>query len=147
MPHVWEISAGLDRTLLSLLEASLRSDDSRKYPYLSIKPPLSPVLVAVFPLVKKDGLPDLARSIVNDLRRNGLVVTYDESGSIGRRYARVDEIGCPYAITVDYRAPEEGVVTLRERDSTQQANVSIPELPAILWKLKNGIVEFKSLPQ
>jgi len=147
LPHVWEISAGLDRTLLSLLELSLRSDDSRKYPYLSIKPPLSPVLVAVFPLVKKDGLPDLARNIVNDLRRNGLVALYDESGSIGRRYARVDEIGCPYAITVDYRGPEENVVTLRERDSTQQANVSIPELGGILWKLKNGIVEFKSLLQ
>jgi glycyl-tRNA synthetase len=147
IPHVWEISAGLDRSLLSLLEISLRSDESRKYPYLSINPQLSPFQVAVFPLVKKDGLPGIAKEIVEDLRSNGMIVVYDESGSIGRRYARVDEVGCPFAITVDYRASEDGVVTLRDRDSTEQANIEIPEISTVLWKLKNGKVDFASLPR
>jgi len=145
IPHVWEISAGLDRTLMCLLEAAFRQDDSRKYPYLSIPPQISPYLCAVFPLVRKDGLPALAHEVVDDLRNHGIEVTYDESGSIGRRYARVDEVGCPFAVTVDYDTPEKGVVTLRDRDSTEQATVDLKELPGTIWKLYNGLLPFSSL--
>ena len=147
IPHVWEISAGLDRTLMCLLEVGLRADESRKYSYLSLPPQISPFLCAVFPLVRKDELPRLALSIVDDLRNNGMTVTYDESGSIGRRYARVDEIGCPFAVTVDYRTLEEDVVTLRDRDSTRQAQLKVKELAGIMWGLYNGLVSFGSLPR
>ncbi len=145
IPHVWEISAGLDRTLLALLEASVREDESRKYQYLSLHPQLAPFLAAVFPLVKKDGLPETAMSLVSELKSNGLTAFYDESGSIGRRYARVDEVGCPFAVTVDYRTVEEGVATLRDRETTKQAELKIAELPLRLWQLQNGVTEFKKL--
>lgn len=142
-PHVWEISAGLDRTLLCLLEVNLRKDDKRTY--LSLPPQLAPFPAAVFPLVKKDRLPEIANRIVQDLRDHGHTVFYDESGSIGRRYARVDEIGCPFAVTVDYTTPEDSTVTLRARDTIEQVRVQISELPAILWKLHSGVLEFKTL--
>ncbi len=145
IPHVWEISAGLDRTLMCLLEVSLMEDQTRKYQYLTLHPQVAPFLVAVFPLVKKDGLPDLAREILQDLRDNGHTVFYDESGSIGRRYARVDEVGCPFAVTIDYDTPEEKVVTLRDRDTTKQVKAEVSSLPLLLWKLHNGSTTFREL--
>jgi glycyl-tRNA synthetase len=143
IPHVWEISAGLDRTLMCLLEVGLRTEGKRTY--LSLPPQLAPISVSVFPLMKKEGLPEVAREIVHDLRAHGHVTFLDESGSIGRRYARVDEIGCPYAVTVDFDTLTDRTVTLRERDTVEQARVPISELPATIWKLYNGVVAFTSL--
>ena len=110
IPHVWEISAGLDRILLCLLEVSLRESGGRRY--LSLPPQIAPFMAGVFPLVRRDGLPELARQIKDDLTSHGHRVFYDETGSIGRRYARIDEIGCPFAVTVDYDTPKDGTVTL-----------------------------------
>jgi glycyl-tRNA synthetase len=149
IPHVWEISAGLDRTLLCLLENSLMEDEKHGHAYFSLRPQIAPFLVSVFPLVKKDGLPDIAKGIVEDLRTSGHTAFYDQSGSIGRRYARVDEVGCPYAVTVDYRTKDDDTVTLRERDSTEQKRVKKGDIPVLIWRLYNGVLEFqeiKSLP-
>jgi len=143
IPHVWEISAGLDRTLMCLLEVSLRKEGERTY--LSLQPQIAPFIAGVFPLVNKGGLPEIAHRIVEDLRANGLASSYDESGSIGRRYARVDEIGCPYSLTVDFDSLKDTAVTIRDRDTTKQVRVEIAQLPVVLWRLLNGVATFNDL--
>jgi glycyl-tRNA synthetase len=95
---------------------------------LRLHPELAPITVGVFPLVKKDGLAELAREIERDLRKD-FVTFYDQGGAIGRRYRRQDEIGTPFGITVDYQSKEDNTVTLRYRDSMDQVRVPIPELP------------------
>lgn len=92
---------------------------------------LAPVKAAVLPLVKKDGLPEVARKIVNDLKFDHYV-QYDEKDSIGKRYRRQDAIGTPLCITVDHQSLEDGTVTIRHRDSMQQERVKIAELPGIV---------------
>ena len=92
-------------------------------------PKIAPIKAAVLPLVKRDGMPDVARRIVEDLR-SGLRVFYDEGGAIGRRYRRMDEVGTPFCLTVDSQTLEDGTVTLRERDSMHQDRVAIDCLAA-----------------
>ncbi len=145
IPHVWEISAGLDRTLICLLEVSMRKEGERTY--LSLPPQISPFLAAVFPLLNKEGLPQLARKVEDDLKAHGIACFYDESGSIGRRYARVDEIGCPYSLTVDFQSLKDESVTIRDRDTTAQIRIAISEVPTALWRLYNGLVTFNELKQ
>ncbi|MDP3742346.1 MAG: His/Gly/Thr/Pro-type tRNA ligase C-terminal domain-containing protein, partial [Candidatus Micrarchaeota archaeon] len=89
---------------------------------------IAPVKFAVFPLMKKDGLAERAREVFNALKTLNVAVDYDEAGSIGKRYARHDEIGTPYCITVDYDSLKDGDVTLRERDSGKQERVKIDKL-------------------
>jgi len=93
---------------------------------------MAPVKVAVLPLVRKDGQPELAREVYAALRRVGLQAEYDEGGSIGRRYRRQDEIGTPYGVTIDHRSLEDRSVTVRDRDTLDQERVAIDELPAAL---------------
>jgi len=88
-------------------------------------------------LVKKEGLPDIAKKIVADLRKSGVMTFYDESGSVGRRYRRQDEIGTPWCITVDFDSLKDNTVTIRDRDTMEQERISIKELEnIILGKLK-----------
>jgi glycyl-tRNA synthetase len=96
-------------------------------------------------LVSKPELNDLARRIFEDLRGRGFYTTYDESDSIGRRYARVDEVGVPYAITVDFDSLDDNSVTLRERDSTKQVRIKIEDVPRVLKDLISGEKGFKNL--
>ena len=98
---------------------------------LRLHPRLAPVKVAVLPLVKKDGQPEVAREIVGMLRGR-MQVEYDEGGSIGKRYRRQDEIGTPWGVTVDHQTLEDRTVTVRDRDSLAQERVAIDELPALL---------------
>jgi len=98
---------------------------------LRLKPQIAPVKAAIFPLVKKDGMPEVAREIVNSLRKD-FKVFYDESGSVGRRYRRQDEAGTPYCITVDSQTLEDGTVTVRERDSMEQIRVGKDKVPDFL---------------
>jgi glycyl-tRNA synthetase len=86
---------------------------------------LAPFKVAVLPLVKKDGLPDVARKIVSDFYKAGINASYDEQQSIGKRYARHDEVGTPYCLTIDHQTLEDNTVTIRDRDTTKQERVSI----------------------
>jgi glycyl-tRNA synthetase len=99
----------------------------------------------VFPLVSKDGLPERAKAIVGDLRRRWRVV-YDETGSIGKRYARMDESGTPFSITVDHDTIADGTVTVRDRDTTAQRRVSAGTLSALLTDLLDGTQSLGSLP-
>src|ERR687890_186354 len=129
VPHVIEPAAGADRATLAFLVDSYEVEEveGRQRPVLPLPPRLAPVKVAVLPLVSKDGLPEKAREIFQDLRRR-LPTEFDEGGSIGKRYRRQDEIGTPWGITVDHQTMDDGTVTLRDRDSLEQVRVPITEL-------------------
>lgn len=143
IPHVIEPSYGVGRILWCVLEHAYREDAERRY--LSLPPLLAPVDAAVFPLVSRDNMPEKAREIANDLKRNGLYVVYEEKASIGRRYARNDEIGVPFCITVDSQTITDNTVTLRERDSRQQVRVSADRLPLLLNRLLSGQILFSQI--
>jgi len=147
IPHVFEISAGIDRSFYVSLDHAFRKEKRGKEERIFLKLPvaLSPYLAAVFPLVKKDGLFEKARELFGQLEDFGFPALFDEKGSIGKRYARVDEIGVPFAITIDYDTLKDGTVTLRERDSMDQKRVKIAELPELLWKLSIGRTAFNQL--
>ncbi|MDR2667914.1 MAG: glycine--tRNA ligase [Puniceicoccales bacterium] len=130
LPHVIEPSAGVDRVFLAVLCAAYGEDElgGEKRTLLRLSPKLAPVKVAVFPLLKNRGeLVNLSRKIFVDLRRRWNCV-WDSSGAIGRRYRRMDEIGTPLAVTVDFESLETETVTLRFRDSGEQLRVAIEEL-------------------
>ena len=132
-PYVVETSVGLDRTILMLLSDAYREeevatgDKTESRTVLGLHPALAPVTVAVLPLVKKGGMPERAHAIEADLRRQ-FAVEYDEKGAVGRRYRRLDEIGAPYAVTVDGQTLEDGTVTLRDRDSMAQVRLPAENL-------------------
>ena len=133
LPYVIEPSAGADRGTLAFLCDAYAEDEVGGQPrtVLKLHPRLAPVKAAVFPLVKKDGMPELAAEIYRRLKQRWNVV-YDEKGAIGRRYRRQDEAGTPWCITVDGESLEHRSVTLRERDSCEQQRVGIDELDALL---------------
>ncbi len=140
--HVLEPSFGIDRIFYCVLEHSYKHDGKRKY--LSLKRELAPIDVCVFPLMNRDGLPEKAITVHELLRKRKFSVVYDASGSIGRRYARADEIGIPYCITIDHQTLEDHSVTIRDRDTTKQVRSSIEDLPSTLRSLLNGELEFES---
>ena len=146
-PHVFEISIGLDRTFYVLIDNAFRRELRGKEEriYLDLNPKIAPYLAGVFPLVKKDGLAEIAKEIYKELLGYNFDVLYDAKGSIGKRYARIDEIGVPYAITVDYQTKEDNTVTLRERNTMQQKRVKVAELPRTLWLLKLGKITFEEI--
>ena len=125
LPHVFEISMGVDRSLYSIVEHSYKKDGERLL--LSIKPGLAPYDVAIFPLSNKNDLPAFSKKIFNSLKLD-FQSFYDSSGSIGRRYRRQDEIGTPICITVDFDSIENNDVTIRYRDSMEQIRVSVSEI-------------------
>jgi len=128
-PHVIEPAAGADRATLAFLVDAYDEEEveGRTRTVLRLHPRLAPVKVAVLPLVNKDGQPELAREIYKELRPL-MPAEYDAGGSIGRRYRRQDEIGTPWGVTVDHQTLEDGTVTLRDRDSLEQARVPRTEL-------------------
>lgn len=133
VPHVIEPAAGADRATLAFLVDAYDEEevDGETRTVLRLHPRLAPVKVAVLPLVKKDGQPEVAKEIVSMLRGR-MQVEYDEGGSIGKRYRRQDEIGTPWGVTVDHQTLEDRTVTVRDRDSLAQERVAIDELPALL---------------
>lgn len=137
VPHVIEPSFGAERILYVVLESAYREKEGRAI--FSFPRDIAPVEVAVFPLVEnEEAIVRLARSLYADLVEEGFSVIYDESGSIGRRYARADEIGVPAAITVDYRTLEDDTVTLRDRDSWAQVRIKRGEAAAALRRFLRG---------
>ena len=132
-PYVIETSLGCDRLVLLLLcqglvqEKVIENEQQKTRTYLKLPPALSPIKSAILPLVKKDGLPEKAQNIFEALRLDFPLV-YDESQSIGKRYARQDLIGTPYCVTVDHQTLEDDTVTIRERDSMQQQRLPIQAL-------------------
>jgi len=147
IPHVFELSAGIDRTFYAVLDQAIRKEVRGKEErlYLALAPNLAPYLVAVFPLVSKDGLDEKASEVFNLLEDYGFFCIFDRKGSIGRRYARVDEIGVPYAITIDYDTMKDDTVTLRERNTMEQIRLNIKDLPETLWMLSSGRKTFNQL--
>ncbi len=129
IPYVIEPAAGVDRSMLAFLVDAYDEDEvgGEARTVLRFHPQLAPVKVAVLPLVRKDGQPELAREIYGDLRER-MQAEYDEGGAIGRRYRRQDEIGTPWAVTIDHQSLEDGTVTLRDRDSLAQERIGIGEL-------------------
>ncbi|MFW6437096.1 MAG: glycine--tRNA ligase [Halococcoides sp.] len=144
-PQVIEPSLGIDRALYTVIDHSLTDDevDGDTRTVLELPARVAPTTVAVFPLMDADGLGDRARSIADDLRAAGLSVAYDDSGAIGRRYRRQDEIGTPYCVTVDYETSEDGAVTVRDRSSTEQVRVPIDDLAETLVGLRDGDRSFE----
>ena len=150
-PHVVEPSFGVGRTVYTLLDHAYSEDtvDAEPRTYLSLDPEIAPTDVAVFPLVSNEGeLLAVADEVADALRDAGLAVTYDESGSIGRRYRRQDEVGTPFCVTVDQDGLEgdsETTVTLRERDSAAQIRLPVDEVVGELEELLAGERAFADL--
>ncbi len=135
IPFIIETSAGVDRTLLTCLVDAYREEEVRgeKRVVLRLHPRIAPMKAGIFPLVRRDGLPEIAADIARGLRRH-MPVFVDDSGSIGRRYRRQDEAGTPFGITVDSQTQQDGTVTVRDRDTMQQERVKIDDLPEHLRK-------------
>jgi glycyl-tRNA synthetase len=133
VPHVIEPAAGADRATLAFMVDAYDEEEveGRERVLLRLHPRLAPVKVAVLPLVNKDGQPELAREIYEDLRPR-MPAEYDAGGSIGKRYRRQDEIGTPWGVTVDHQTLEDRTVTLRDRDTLDQSRVPIDELAGLL---------------
>jgi glycyl-tRNA synthetase len=141
IPYVVETSIGLDRMFLAVLSNAYRveqipgkvGEEGTERTVMSIHPALAPVKVAILPLVKKDGLPEKAKEIV-DLLKLDFNLQYDDKDAVGRRYRRQDAIGTPYCITVDNDTLENNTVTIRDRDTMQQERVAISDLHSIIAK-------------
>ena len=131
LPHIFEISMGIDRSLYTILEHSLKDDKENDRTVLAIKPYLAPIHVGILSLIKKDGLKEKTDEIYLQIKRK-CDAFLDHSGAIGRRYRRLDEIGSPFAITVDYQTLEDDTVTIRKRDSMEQSRIKISELQSII---------------
>jgi glycyl-tRNA synthetase len=134
IPHVIEPTFGMDRTVLTILMDSYREEekDGKSRIYLKIKPSLAPVKAAVFPLLSnKEELVSKAREVYQMLKQE-MAISWDDRGNIGKRYAAQDEIGTPYCITVDFDTINDGMVTVRDRDTASQQRVKISELKEFL---------------
>ncbi|MFH0920824.1 MAG: glycine--tRNA ligase [Fibrobacterota bacterium] len=141
IPYVIEPALGVDRVLLTFLVDAYDEDEvaGEKRTVLHLHPRLAPVKAAILPLVKKEPLMQLAMDIYNGLKKEGeYPVEFDESGSVGKRYRRQDELGTPFCFTVDFESLEDKKVTLRDRDTTKQERVPIESLEAILKAKVNG---------
>jgi glycyl-tRNA synthetase len=142
VPFVVETSIGVDRMFLQVLSAAYFEEqlENDMRVVLKIPPMLAPVKMAVMPLIKKDGMPEKARDIIDNLKFD-FNCQYDEKDSIGKRYRRQDAIGTPYCVTVDHQTLEDNTVTIRYRDTMEQERVAIDDLGAIIGKQ----VSYKSL--
>ncbi|HUT34662.1 MAG TPA: glycine--tRNA ligase [Planctomycetota bacterium] len=140
VPYVIEPSAGVDRSLLTFLVDAFEevvTEKGETERFMRLHPRLAPIKVAVFPLVNKAGMPELARQVYEGLRKR-VRSFYDDSGAIGRRYRRQDEAGTPYCVTVDGQSLEDNTVTVRYRDSREQPRVAIPDLAAFVAEKLEG---------
>ncbi len=135
VPYIIESSSGLNRTMLMFLCDAYREDEVGGEPrtLLALPARVAPVKVAVLPLVKKDGIAEIARGLFEDLQGRWNAF-YDQGGAIGRRYRRMDEVGTPFCVTVDYQSKEDRTVTIRDRDSTEQIRVNMDQLRTWLFE-------------
>ena len=136
VPAVVEASAGVDRSLLTILADAFTQEEvnGESRTVLKLSPKIAPIKVAVFPLMNKNNMPEISQKIVDDIRNSGIASFYDAGGSIGKRYRRQDEAGTPFGITVDHDTLEDNTVTLRDRDTMKQERISIDKIIDILNK-------------
>jgi glycyl-tRNA synthetase len=139
IPFVIEPSGGVDRAALAFLCEAYTEDEApddkgemQTRIVMKLHPRFAPIKVAVFPLVKKEGMPEIARKIYEEIRDAGLAAFYDEKGAVGRRYRRQDETGTPFCVTVDGQTLEDGTVTIRDRDSLDQTRIKTDEVLAFV---------------
>lgn len=134
VPHVIEPSFGIDRILYCLLEQNYKEEikNDEEYRMLSLPSSIAPITIGVFPLTNDERLTKIAKGIDKLLRENNIFTTYDDRGSIGRRYARMDEIGTPFCLTVDFDSLDDKQVTIRNRDSTEQIRVAIDNVVELI---------------
>ena len=151
VPYVVETSIGVDRMFLSILAGSYCEEEVpgkdgkvESRVVLKLPPVLAPVKLAVLPLVKKDGLPELARSIVNELKFH-FNCQYDEKDSIGKRYRRQDAVGTPFCVTIDHQSAEDQTVTIRHRDTMAQERVKIADLKHLIMEKVSMTELFKKM--
>ena len=143
LPHVvCEPSLGIGRALIVFLLEAYHENKKKNTTILKLNPKLSPVKAAVFPIIKKPEYEEIAKDILTDLRTE-FNCNYDKSGSIGRRYARNDEIGTPYCITIDEKSLKKQDITIRDRDTTKQIRIKTKDLKNILRKLINQEIQFE----
>ncbi len=145
IPYIIETSAGADRVALIVLVDAYREEEVKgeKRVVLGLHPGLAPIKAGVFPLVKKDGMPEIAERLYDDLQRT-LPAFYDDSGAIGRRYRRQDEAGTPYCITIDGQTMDDQTVTVRDRDTMEQERVALDRV--VEWvkgKVGGSLVDTK----
>ena len=145
IPHVVEPSYGLDRLVYIVMENSYERKEAEKRNVFHFSRRLAPYQVAVFPLVTKDGVEEKAEEVRDLLQEAGFWIIYDTRGSIGRRYARVDEIGVPLAVAVDYSTKDENILTIRDRDTREQVSLYIRDLPDALDTYYKGKKDFLEL--
>jgi glycyl-tRNA synthetase len=138
VPFVVETSVGLDRLFLTILSVAYveekwqkedGTEDSRVV--LKLPPKLAPTKLAILPLLKKDGLPEIARKLMNDCK-NSFMCFYEEKDAIGKRYRRMDAIGTPYCVTIDHQTKEDNTVTIRYRDSMEQERIQLSEVKKLV---------------
>jgi glycyl-tRNA synthetase len=143
IPHVVEPSFGSDRLVYIAVEYALKTKGNRTV--LSFPRDIAPVQIGVYPLVSKDGLPEKAKQVYQLLVKEGFLTEYDESGSIGRRYARADEVGTPLGVTIDYQTLKDDTVTIRDRDTWKQVRNEIGKLPELLHAYFRYKLNFEDL--
>ena len=143
IPQVVEPSFGVDRLVYVTLEYAYHVKEGRAI--LSFPRDIAPIQVGIYPLVSKNGLSEEALHVYKKLLDEGFTVEYDEAGSIGRRYARADEIGVPLGITVDYDTLKNNTVTIRDRDSWRQVRSKVKELPELLYKYFHWKINFEEM--
>jgi glycyl-tRNA synthetase len=135
VPFVVETSVGADRVTLAALANAYREEEvageTEGRVVLGLHPAIAPIKAGIFPLVKKDGMPEFAEKLGHELRRH-FPVFYDEAGAIGRRYRRQDEVGTPFCLTVDGQTMEDGTVTVRDRDTLAQERVASDRVRELL---------------
>ncbi|MEM5829461.1 MAG: glycine--tRNA ligase [Candidatus Aenigmatarchaeota archaeon] len=144
IPHVVEPSFGIERTIYAILLYCFREGKERGWPWFAFPPKIAPYTAGVFPLVNKDGLPEKAKEVYKMLKKC-FDVFYDDSGSIGKRYARSDEIGVPLCITIDYDTLKDSTVTIRNRDDCSQIRVKISDLLGVIFDLITNKIKFDDL--
>ncbi len=134
VPAVVETSAGVDRAMLTILADAFSQEDvnGENRTVMKFSPKIAPIKVAVFPLMNKFGMPELAEKLVDDLRKNDIASFYDTGGSIGKRYRRQDEAGTPFGLTVDHDTLEDNTITLRDRDTMEQERISVDKVVEVL---------------
>lgn len=142
-PHILEIAFGIERTTYCILEQAFRENkvkgETRSWLHFPLG--MAPIDVAVFPLVRKDNLPKIANEVFKELEKN-FVCVYDETGSIGRMYRRMDEVGTSLCITVDHQTLKDKTVTLREISSMEQIRVKIADLKQVVGQILSGEIKF-----
>ncbi len=141
VPHVIEPSHGLDRIFYTVLEHAYTRDEEKDYTVLRLAPEVAPIKVGVFPLMEKDGLDTFAKDLCERIHTHRVEAYYDGSGTIGKRYARMDEAGTPWCITVDYDTLEgenKGTVTIRDRDTSEQKRIKAEDAGRIVADLLDG---------